>query len=281
MQIIKTVKEMQALSKKLRSKGKTVGFVPTMGALHKGHLSLIRHSKNENDVTVVSIFVNPSQFGPEEDFKQYPEDIAGDLKKLDSIKVDAVFTPDNKEMYPEGLTVSVRVGHVGEILCGASRPRHFDGVATIVARLFNTIQPHRSYFGQKDYQQSVVIKKLVADQNFDIDIIVCPTVREPDGLAMSSRNSYLNREQRKTAAILYKTLKHGEYLIKKGVEDAVQVKKEMENTLKSEPMAKIDYIEIVDPWNLDEVKKVKKPVAVCLAVKIGTTRLIDNLIIQK
>lgn len=280
MQIIKTVKEMQALSKKLRSKGKTVGFVPTMGALHKGHLSLIRQSKNENDVTVVSIFVNPSQFGPEEDFKQYPGNIAGDLKKLDFIKVDAVFTPDDNEMYPEGLTVSVRAGHIGEILCGASRPGHFDGVATIVARLFNTIQPHRAYFGHKDYQQSVVIKKLVEDRNFDIDIIVCPTVREPDGLAMSSRNSYLNREQRKTAAILYKALKHGEYLIKKGIEDVVQVKKEMENTLKSEPMVKIDYIEIVNPRNLDEVKKVKKPVVVCLAVKIGTTRLIDNLIIS-
>jgi len=280
MQIIKTIKDIQALSRKLRSENKSIGFVPTMGALHEGHLSLVRKSKDDNEATIVSIFVNSTQFGPKEDFKQYPRDMEGDLKKLSVLKVDAVFTPDDKEMYPEGLSASIHVGRIGEILCGASRPGHFNGVATVVARLFNNVMPHRAYFGQKDLQQTVVIKKLVKDLNFDIDIIVCPTVREPDGLAMSSRNSYLNQKERKAATILYKALRHGEGLINKGINDSSQVKKEIESVIKSEPLAKIDYTEIVDLRSLDEMKKIKTPAAICLAVKIGRTRLIDNIIVD-
>ncbi len=281
MQIIKTIKDMQALSRKLRAEKKTIGFVPTMGALHEGHLSLVRRSKEENAVTVVSIFVNPTQFGPKEDFKQYPRDMEGDLKKLSSLNADAVFIPENNEIYPEGFPASINIGHIGEILCGVSRPGHFNGVATVVAKLFNIVIPHRAYFGQKDFQQSVVIKKLVRELDFNIDIIVCPTVRESDGLAMSSRNSYLSQEERKAALVLYRALKHGEGLIDKGIDDLSHIKKEMEAVIKSELLATIEYIEVVNPQSLEEMENIKKPVAICLAVKIGTTRLIDNLIVQK
>ncbi|HDH51702.1 MAG TPA: pantoate--beta-alanine ligase, partial [Nitrospirae bacterium] len=231
MQTIKIIKKMRAFSNKLRSEGRTIGFVPTMGALHEGHLSLVRRSKSENDVTVVSIFINPTQFGPEEDFEQYPRNMESDLGKLSGLSTDAVFIPDDTEMYPEGPAVSVHTGHIGEILCGASRPGHFDGVATVVARLFNAVMPNRTYFGQKDYQQTVVIKKMVREQGLDAEIIVCPIIREPDGLAISSRNAYLNTGERKAAAVLHKALKHGEDLMKKGADDPSQVIKEMEKVI--------------------------------------------------
>jgi pantoate--beta-alanine ligase len=270
---------MQALSRKLGREKKTIGFVPTMGALHEGHLSLVRRSKGENDVTVVSIFVNPIQFGPKEDFRQYPRDREGDLSKLSTLNVDTVFIPEGDEMYPEGFSAFINMGHIGEILCGVSRPGHFNGVATVVAKLFNIVMPDKAYFGQKDFQQTMVIKKLVKELNFDIDIIVCPTVRESDGLAMSSRNSYLSQEERKAATILYRALKHGEKLIGMSMNDLSQVKKEIESVIKSELGAKIEYVEIVDPQSLEEIKKIKKPAVICLAVKIGKTRLIDNLIV--
>jgi pantoate--beta-alanine ligase len=281
MQIIKTIKDMQALSRKLRSEKKTIGFVPTMGALHEGHLSLVRRSKDENNITVVSIFVNPIQFGPKEDFKQYPRDIEGDLKKLSFLNTDAVFIPENAEMYIKGFSTFINVCHIGETLCGVSRPEHFNGVATVVAKLFNIVMPEKAYFGQKDFQQTVVIKKLVRELNFDIDIIISPTVREPDGLAMSSRNSYLSQEERKAAAVLYRALKHGEKFISISKDDLSHVKKEIETVIKSEPLAKIEYIKIVDPQSLEEMEKIKPPAAVCVAINIGTTRLIDNLIVQK
>ncbi|MEK6527727.1 MAG: pantoate--beta-alanine ligase [Nitrospirota bacterium] len=299
MQIIKNIKQMQVLSRKLRTQAKTIGFVPTMGALHEGHLSLVRRSKKENTATIISIFVNPAQFGPKEDFEKYPRDLKGDFKKLSGLKVDAVFIPDSKEMYPEGtcllasspceagqrsgtavrFSASINVGHIGEILCGASRPGHFNGVATVVAKLFNIVIPDRAYFGQKDFQQTVIIKKLVTDLNFDIDIVVCPTVREADGLAMSSRNSYLNNKQRKSSAILYGALKYGEGLIRKGMDNREAVRKEMQTLIKSEPLAKIEYIEIIRPETLEKMKKIKPPAVICIAVKIGPTRLIDNVII--
>jgi len=282
MHLIKNIKDMQVLSKGLRTEKKTIGFIPTMGALHEGHLSLIRRSKKENDVTVVSIFVNPIQFGPREDFKQYPRDLEGDLKKLSSLGVEVVFVPDEKEMYPEGFSTIINVGSIGEILCGATRKGHFNGVATVVTKLFNIVMPDRAYFGQKDYQQTVVIKKLVRELNFDIDIVVCPTVREPDGLAMSSRNSYLTESDRKVAPILYRALKHGkELMLSKGIDDPLYIKKEMEELIKSEPLADIEYIEIVDPQSLESVKEIKAPVVICLAVKIRNTRLIDNMIVEK
>lgn len=273
---------MQAWSRNLKHKNKTVGFVPTMGALHEGHLSLVRRSKKENDFTVVSIFVNPIQFGPNEDFQQYPREIEGDLQKLSLLGVDAVFSPDAKEMYPEGFSTSVHIGRIGEILCGASRPGHFNGVATVITKLFNIAMPDSAYFGQKDFQQTEVIKKLVREMNFPIDIIVCPTQREPDGLAMSSRNSYLISEERKAAAVLYKTLKHGEELIvTKGLKDALHIKNELMRLVNAEPRAHIEYVEIVTAGQLEKVEKIVLPVAICIAVKIGKTRLIDNVIIEK
>ena len=280
MQVIRTIKNMQTLSKALRFEKKTIGFVPTMGALHEGHLSLVRRSKNENDAMVVSIFINPTQFGPKEDFKQYPKDEKGDLNKLSGLNVDAVFIPEADEMYQDGFNTTISIGHIGEILCGASRHGHFNGVATVVEKLFNIVMPDKAYFGQKDFQQTVVIKKLVKDLNFNIDIIVCPTVRETDGLAMSSRNSYLNNEERKAAAILYKALKQGEALLGRGADDVSDVRRGMKALIKSEPLAEIEYIEIVEPRTLQVIEKIKKPVVICLAVKIGKTRLIDNLVVE-
>jgi len=281
MQTIRSIKEMQALSRRLRSEGKSIGFVPTMGALHEGHLSLVRRSQNENDFTVVSIFVNPRQFGPGEDFRQYPRDPEGDLNKLSTLKTGAVFFPDGKEMYPEGFSASVHIGPVGEILCGASRPGHFNGVATAVAKLFNIVMPDRAYFGQKDFQQTAVIRKLVKELNFDIDVNVCPTVRELDGLAMSSRNTYLRKEERKAATILFRSLMLGKDLVvSRGINDAGRVKSEIIKLIKNEPLASAEYVEVVDAENLGEIREIKTHAAICLAVKIGNTRLIDNIIIE-
>lgn len=270
---------MQVLSRKLKLEGKAIGFVPTMGALHEGHLSLVKQSKKENDITVVSIFVNPIQFGPKEDLKKYPRDIKRDTKKLSSLGVDISFIPESDEMYPDGFSTSVDVGDIGKILCGASRPGHFNGVATVVAKLFNIVMPHRAYFGQKDFQQTIVIKKLAEELNFDIDIVVCPTVREPDGLAMSSRNTYLSQKERNAARILFKALRHGENLVKNNIYDASEVRKEINAVIKSEPLADVEYIDIVDPATLEEMKEIRRPAAICLAVKIGATRLIDNVVI--
>jgi pantoate--beta-alanine ligase len=281
MQIISTIKDMQALSGVLKAENKSIGFVPTMGALHEGHLSLVRRSKAENDATVVSIFVNPAQFGPNEDFLKYPREVEKDVEKLSTEEVDTLFIPDEREMYPDGFSTSINIGKIGEILCGASRPGHFNSVATVVAKLFNIVTPDRSYFGQKDFQQTVVINKLVRDLNFGIDIVVCPTVRETDGLAMSSRNRYLNSDERKAAAILFKSLKFGEELIlSNGIVNSVLIKEEMRKLIHSESLAAIDYVEIVTA-NLGEVEKIKLPVAICLAVKIGKSRLIDNILVEK
>jgi len=280
MKVIRSVKEMRVLSNALRLEGNTIGFVPTMGALHNGHLSLVRCSKKECDVTFVSIFVNPTQFGPGEDLERYPRDLEGDLQKLRPLGVDAVFVPDVKEMYPEGPCIKVDVGEMGMILCGKSRPHHFNGVATVVTKLFNIIMPDRAYFGQKDLQQSVIIKRLVKELNLDIDVVVLPIVREDDGLAMSSRNAYLNQEERRAAVVLYEALRLGEELIKsKGIKESLIVKEEIKGFINSNPLAKIDYVEIVDPDDLSPVDRIVKPVALCLAVWIGNTRLIDNLII--
>ncbi len=281
MQTIKTIRDMQALSRKLKGEGKSIGFVPTMGALHEGHLSLVRRSKDENDITVVSIFVNPTQFGPNEDFQKYPRDKEGDLDKLSVLKVDAVFLPEDSEMYPEGYSISINIGAIGGILCGLSRPGHFNGVATVVAKLFNIVMPDRAYFGQKDFQQTVVIKKLVKELNFNTEIVVCPIVREFDDLAMSSRNTYLNQKERKAALILYKALKRGEEIIlSHSIDSASSVKKEMEKLINSEPLADIDYIDIVGTQNLETIRQITTPLVICMAVKIGNTRLIDNIIVN-
>lgn len=269
---------MQALSRAFIAGGKTIGFVPTMGALHEGHLSLVKCSIEENNATVVSIFVNPAQFGPKEDFKQYPRDIEGDLVKLSPFGADAVFIPEAGEMYPQGFSTLINVGSIGEKLCGASRPGHFNGVATVVSKLFDIVMPHKAYFGQKDFQQTVVIKKLVRELNLDIDIAVCPTMREADGLAMSSRNMYLNTAERKAALVLYKALKRGKSFMDSGVKEVSFMIEALTDLINSEPLAAIDYIELVEPEGLEKIETVRLPAVLCLAVKIGATRLIDNMV---
>jgi pantoate--beta-alanine ligase len=272
---------MQALSRKLKAEGKTIGFVPTMGALHEGHLSLVRSSIKDNDITIVSIFINPTQFGPHEDFNRYPKDHKSDMKKISSLNVEAVFLPDVTEMYPKGFSTFVYVGGIGGILCGASRPDHFSGVATVVTKLFNSIMPDRAYFGQKDFQQTVVIKKLVREMGFDITVVVCPVIREADGLAMSSRNAYLSDEEKKSALILNKALDYGKELMLSGREVKVSsLRDKISALIKSEPLVTIDYVEIVGPENLEKMQEVKTPAVIALAAKIGNTRLIDNIIVD-
>lgn len=259
---------------------KSIGFVPTMGALHEGHLSLIRRSKQENDVTVVSIYVNPLQFGRGEDFEKYPRQREKDIEMLLSLEVDTVFIPEDSDMYGEDDTTFITIGEVGNILCGASRPGHFDGVANIVAKLFNIVAPDIAYFGQKDFQQSVVIRKLARELKYGIDIIVCPTVREHDGLAMSSRNRYLTEPQRNAAPLLYRALKHGRDLIlSKKINDPSGIKKELETMLKAEPLADLKYVEILSCKSFMPVDKIELPVIICIAAAFGKARLIDNIII--
>jgi len=281
MKIIKTIKEMQAFAKAFKFAGKTIGFVPTMGALHEGHMSLLRRSTEENDVTVASIFINPTQFGPGEDFNRYPKDHKGDMKKISTLNVEAVFLPGVAEMYPKGFSTFIYMGGIGNILCGASRPDHFNGVATIVTKMFNIVMPDRAYFGQKDFQQTVVIKKVVRELGLDVDIVVCPIIREDDGLAMSSRNTYLSDDEKKSALIINKALQYGRTLMMSGKEDSVfSVKGKIAALIKSDPLVRIDYIEIVGPEYLEKIQEVKLPAAICIAVNIGNTRLIDNIIVQ-
>jgi len=281
MQIIKTIDEMQAFTKALKAEGKTTGFVPTMGALHDGHMSLLRRSTEDNDVTVASIFINPTQFGPGEDFNKYPKDHKGDMNIISTLNVEAVFLPDVAEMYPKGFSTFIYVGGIGNILCGASRPDHFNGVATVVAKLFNIVMPDRAYFGQKDFQQTVVIKKLVRELVFDVDIVVCPIIRDNEGLAMSSRNAYLSDDERKSALILNKALQYGREYLMSGRDDNIDsIKEKIIALIKSDPLLSIDYVEIVGTQYLEKIKEVKTPAAICIAVNIGNTRLIDNIIVQ-
>ena len=235
----------------------------------------------QNDVTVVSIFINPTQFGPGEDFNKYPKDHKGDMEKLSKLDAAAVFLPEAAEMYPKGFSTFLFVGGIGGILCGKSRPDHFNGVATVVTKLFNIVMPDRAYFGQKDYQQTVVIKKLVRELGFDINIAVCPIVREDEGLAVSSRNAYLSDEERKAALILNKALEYGKGLMLSGREDkADSIKEKMGAFINAEPLVTIDYVEIVGTEYLETIKEVKTPALILLAAKVGTTRLIDNIIVE-
>lgn len=282
MKIIKTIKEMQELSRSLILQGKKLGFVPTMGALHEGHLSLVRQARKDNDVVIVSIFVNPIQFGPHEDFARYPRDLEGDSEKLKRESVDILFYPDIREMYPEGYKTFVEVQGLSDRLCGAFRPGHFRGVATVVTKLFNIVKPHRAYFGLKDYQQTVIIKKMVNDLNMDIEIVTCPTVREPDGLAMSSRNLYLKADERKAATVIYRTLLEAEKLIRE-FKSPEEVRTIMLERLKSEPLvSSIDYAGVYDPETLEEIKDYSedKEILIAIALRIGNTRLIDNIIVS-
>jgi len=277
MEVIKTIAEMRSLRLKLTE---PVGFVPTMGYLHQGHLALIRQAKANNASVVVSIFVNPTQFGTGEDFDRYPRNSELDLSLLQKEGVDVVFIPSKIEMYPPRFSSRIEVGNITQRLEGVSRPGHFNGVSTIVAKLFNIVQPTRAYFGQKDAQQTIVIRKMVADLNMNLKVITLPTVREPDGLAMSSRNNYLNPRERKAAVILYQSLTLARKLWQQGENDAEYLRDEMVRLIRKEPLAAIDYVSIADPETLDELEEVKPPALVSLAVKIGETRLIDNVVLD-
>ena len=277
MQIVRTVTEMKQLRKQL---AEPVGLVPTMGALHEGHLALVRRSRAECRTTVTSIFVNPTQFLPGEDLKAYPHVPDQDTRMLEAVGNDIVFMPPEKEVYPPSFNTWAEVKGVTERLEGASRPGHFRGVATVVNKLFNIVQPTKAYFGQKDAQQVIVVKKMVADLNMNLEIVVVPTVREPDGLAMSSRNVYLNPEERKTATVLYRSLRLAQDMFSKGEKDAERIRKAMIALIRKEPQAAIDYVSIADPVTLEELDAIRPGTLASLAVKIGKTRLIDNLILR-
>ena len=266
--------------KRLRQQlAEPIGLVPTMGYFHEGHLSLVRQARAENPSVVVSIFVNPTQFGPQEDFTSYPRDPQRDLARLDKERTDIVFMPSVAEMYPPQFNSWVEIGKVSERLEGASRPGHFRGVTTVVAKLFNIVQPTRAYFGQKDAQQAIVIRKMVAELNMNLEIITLPTVREPDGLAMSSRNTYLNGEQRRAVVVLYQALCLAEELYAGGERNAERIRQETTALIKKQPLANIDYVSVADAKTLDELDTVNSPALVSMAVRVGKVRLIDNVVV--
>jgi pantoate--beta-alanine ligase len=277
MQIIKTIAEMKSYRRALKG---TVGFVPTMGYLHAGHLSHIKHSRQENDVTGASIFVNPTQFGPSEDFDRYPRDYPRDFALLEKAGCDFVFLPEPAEMYPGGYDSWVEVLGVTTVLEGAIRPGHFRGVATVVTKLFNIVEPTRAYFGQKDAQQCVVIKKMVSDLNMNLAVVIGPTLREPDGLAMSSRNVYLSPEERAQAPVLNQSLELAKKMWLAGERKAAVIKAAMQDLIKQKTSGKIDYISIANALTLQELEQAEKPLLISLAVKFGRTRLIDNLLME-
>lgn len=280
MKIVKTTKQIGQIIARQKRLGKRIGFVPTMGALHQGHLSLIRLAKKHSDFVVVSIFVNPTQFGPKEDLRKYPRTMENDKMVCTAYGADLLFSPSPDEIYPKGFSTYINVEELTQGLCGASRPGHFRGVTTVVAKLFNIIQPDAAVFGQKDAQQLAVIKRMAKDLDLPVKIIGAPIVRERDGLAMSSRNRYLSLEERQQAVALHRALKLAELKVRKGVKDAKVVKAEMLTLLKHDaPLGKIDYIEIVDNMNLKPVKHIQRNALIAIAVKFPNARLIDNIIV--
>jgi pantoate--beta-alanine ligase len=274
MKVISTVAEFKEARRRVKG---TVGLVPTMGYLHEGHLFLARRAKAENDVSVVSIFVNPTQFGPKEDFARYPRDPDRDLAMLEREKTDLVLMPSVEEIYPAGVSTWVDVEDVTKTLEGAARPGHFRGVSTVVAKLFNIVEPTKAYFGQKDAQQVVVIQKMVTDLNMNLEVVVVPTQREPDGLAMSSRNVYLSPQERQAAVVLWRSMNLAQGLWEKGERDAEKLRHEMVALIKKEPLAQIDYVSIADPRTLEELSQIKGAALISMAVYMGKTRLIDNM----
>jgi len=276
MEVLERIDAVQRRCEDLRLAGKTLGLVPTMGFLHEGHLELMRIAKRHADVVIVSIFVNPAQFGPAEDFETYPRDRSGDLEKARNVGVDIAFLPSVREMYPDGYQTKVTVDKLTKHLCGLSRPTHFDGVTTVVAKLFNITKPHIAVFGQKDYQQLTVISRMARDLNMHLDIVGVPTFREPDGLAMSSRNTHLSPEQRRSALCLKKSLDLARHLVENGERRAQKVKKAVEDLILSHPHTAIDYVTLCDPVTLEDVETLEAETLLALAVKVGKTRLIDN-----
>ncbi len=280
MQIFDTVSGLREFLAAHRAAAKRIGLVPTMGYLHTGHLSLVHTARRECDVVVMSIFVNPKQFGPQEDFATYPRDMEGDLRQAREAGVDAIFTPTVEEMYPHGFLTEVTVHELTTPLCGASRPGHFNGVTTVVAKLFNIVGPDRAYFGQKDYQQVTVLRKMATDLCMPLEVITCPTVREPDGLAMSSRNAYLNPAERQAALVLSRALHLAEERLARGERQSACLTAMLRDCITKEPLACIDYVVVCDPQTLREVEQLSGTVLVALAVYIGKTRLIDNAVLR-
>jgi len=280
MEIIRTVKEMKEFSSEARRAGKTITFVPTMGYFHEGHLNLMREGRRRGDVLVISLFVNPTQFGPKEDFKSYPRDFERDRKMAEGVGVDIFFAPEASDMYPPDHQTIVRVEKVTQNLCGRSRPTHFQGVSTVVLKLFEIVMPHVAIFGEKDYQQLVTIQQMVKDLHLSIDVLGMPTVREADGLAMSSRNTYLLPDERKAAQSLYRSLQKAKELLQKGERRTDRILHEINGILHSESLVRIDYVQICDAHTLEDVDRIEGDVVVALAAYLGKTRLIDNLVFQ-
>jgi pantoate--beta-alanine ligase len=280
MEIVKATESVRALVKAARSAGKKIGFVPTMGALHVGHISLIEAAVKESDFVVVSIFVNPTQFGEGEDFEKYPRPLEADLDICRKGGVDVVFVPTPEQMYPTENITWINIEKLTETLCGQSRPVHFRGVATVCAKLFNIVGPDAAFFGQKDGQQAVVIKRMVADLNMPVEIVVCPTVREGDGLAVSSRNKYLTEEQKKDSRLIYKSLENCREMIEAGTTDTGQITTEMRKILSQAPSIQIEYVSIVDADSLQKLDKIIGKVLTAVAVRIGAARLIDNIVVD-
>jgi pantoate--beta-alanine ligase len=278
-QLFRSIAPLRQYLANVRRQGKRIGFVPTMGALHEGHLSLVRASKAETDCTVVSIYVNPTQFGPTEDFARYPRNLERDLELLAAEQVEAVFAPDDLEMYPPGYNTWVEVKGISEPLEGQCRPGHFRGVATVVLKLFNIVQPDVAYFGAKDYQQSLVVRQLIRDLHLPIELKVLPTVREPDGLAMSSRNSYLNPDARQRACVLWKSLRLAQEMVDRGEKNPATIMEAMQQLILTVPGTAIDYVALVDPETLAPVTELSGPTLAAVAVRLEGTRLIDNLLL--
>ncbi|MHB8174011.1 MAG: pantoate--beta-alanine ligase [Nitrospirota bacterium] len=279
MKIIKSVSEMKDYSRRLRLSGETIGFVPTMGYLHEGHISLVKAAKAHNTRSVLSIFVNPTQFGPSEDFAAYPRNLEGDIEKCEAARVDAVFIPEAREIYPEGFSTYVDVAGVTEVMEGLRRPGHFRGVATVVAKLFNIVMAHRAYFGQKDYQQTVVVRRMALDLNLETEIAVMPTVREPDGLAMSSRNAYLTPPERAAAPVIYRALSSAKNLYESGEGNAELIIHQVREIIGNEPLVEMEYAVVSDAATLAPLREVKGRAVLAASARIGRTRLIDNVLL--
>ncbi len=279
-QVVTTIPALRNTIRAARSAGKRIGVVPTMGALHRGHVSLIEAARKESDFTVVTIFVNPTQFGPNEDFRKYPRPIERDLEMCAGAGADLVFTPEPEEVYPNPFFTKVHLKGISEVLEGASRPGHFDGVATIVLKLFNMVQPDAAFFGQKDFQQQLLIRRMVKELDLPLEIRVCPTVREPDGLALSSRNVYLSPEERVSSLALNRALRHAETRLRGGEMKLGKIRREMEEMLSGTANVKPDYATIVDPETIAELERPQKLQVAVVAARVGNTRLIDNLPIE-
>ncbi len=279
MQIVEHPERMQTLADQLRLQEKRIGLVPTMGALHEGHLSLMRRCRSENDTSVMSLFVNPLQFDQKGDLRAYPRDLEGDLRKAESVGMDLVFAPAEQAMYPGGFQTHVNVEELAQRWEGASRPGHFRGVATVVTKLLNVVKPHRAYFGQKDYQQALVVKRMVQDLNLDVEIVVMPIVRDPDGLALSSRNVNLSAEERTAALALHRSLAFVEERVRAGEHDAKAIVEGVRRIIEREPLARVDYVACCDPQTLEPLDRIEGTILFALAVWVGNTRLIDNALV--